>query len=82
MGDASWIYGYDPETKQQSSQWKSPQSPRAKEAQQVRSLTESILVFFFFFDVKGIVFCDFVCPNITVNSDFDSGILRRLRENV
>jgi hypothetical protein len=29
-GDESWIYGYDPETKQQSSQWKSPQSPRAK----------------------------------------------------
>jgi hypothetical protein len=29
-GDKSWIYGYDPETKQQSSQWKSPQSPRAK----------------------------------------------------
>jgi hypothetical protein len=29
-GDESWIYGYDPETKQQSSQWKSPNSPRAK----------------------------------------------------
>jgi hypothetical protein len=25
MGDESWIYGYDPETKQQSTQWKSPQ---------------------------------------------------------
>jgi len=23
-GDESWVYGYDPETKQQSSQWKSP----------------------------------------------------------
>jgi hypothetical protein len=33
-GDESCIYsyGYDPETKQQSSQWKSPQSPRAKKA--------------------------------------------------
>jgi hypothetical protein len=30
-GDKSWIYSYDPETKQQSSQWKSPQLPRAKE---------------------------------------------------
>jgi hypothetical protein len=30
MGDERWIYGYDPETKQQSSQWKSPQSPLAK----------------------------------------------------
>jgi hypothetical protein len=23
-GDKSWMYDYDPETKQQSSQWKSP----------------------------------------------------------
>jgi hypothetical protein len=23
MGDESWIYGYDPETKQHPSQWKS-----------------------------------------------------------
>jgi hypothetical protein len=31
MGDESWIYsyGYDPETKQQSSQLKSPLSPKA-----------------------------------------------------
>ena len=26
-GDESWCYGYDPETKQQSSQWKSPGFP-------------------------------------------------------
>jgi hypothetical protein len=53
-GDRSWSYGYDPETKQQSSQWKSPQSPRAKKVQQVRSSTKSMLIFF---DVKGIVRC-------------------------
>jgi hypothetical protein len=28
-GDESWIYGYDPEAKQQSSQWENPNSPRA-----------------------------------------------------
>ena len=26
-GDESCVYGYDPETKQQSSQWKGPSSP-------------------------------------------------------
>jgi hypothetical protein len=49
-GDESWIYsyGYDPETKQQSSQWKSPQSPKAKKkARQVRSSTKSMLIVFF-----------------------------------
>jgi len=29
-GDEFWVYGYDPETKQQSSQWKDPTSPRPK----------------------------------------------------
>jgi hypothetical protein len=48
MGDESWIYGYDPEKKQQSSQWKSPQSLRAKKAQQVQSSTKSTLIVFFF----------------------------------
>ena len=33
-GDETWVYGYDPETWIQSSQWKSPSSPRAKEAHQ------------------------------------------------
>ena len=38
-GDESWCYGYDLETKQQSSQWKSASSPRPKkgEASQIKS---------------------------------------------
>ena len=34
MGDETWVYGYDPETRVQSSQWKSPSSPRVKKARQ------------------------------------------------
>jgi hypothetical protein len=80
MGDKSWIYGYDPETNQQLSQWNNPQSPRAKKAQQVQSSTKSMLIVFF--DVKGIVRHEFVPPNTTVNSDFYCDVLRHLRENV
>jgi AraC-like DNA-binding protein len=36
-GDEMWVYGYDPETKVQSSQWKHSSSPRPKKAQQVQS---------------------------------------------
>ena len=36
-GDETRVYGYDPETKFQSSQWKHPESPRPKKARQVRS---------------------------------------------
>ena len=36
-GDESWVYGYDVETKSQSSQWKTPEEPTPKKARQVRS---------------------------------------------
>jgi len=29
-GDETWVYQYDPETKQQSAQWKTANSPRPK----------------------------------------------------
>jgi hypothetical protein len=47
MGEKSWIYGYDPETKQQLSQWKSLQTPRAKKVWHVQSSTKSMLIGFF-----------------------------------
>ena len=34
-GDESWVYGCDPEMTAQSSQWKSPASPRLKKVMQV-----------------------------------------------
>ena len=45
--DETWVYGYDPETKQQSSQWNSPNSPRPRKACQVRSNVKSMLIVFF-----------------------------------
>jgi hypothetical protein len=83
-GDESYISGYDTETKQQSSQWKSPQTPRAKKAWQVWSSTRSNAhcFFLFFFDVKGIVHREFALPNTKLNSDFYCDVLRCLRENV
>ena len=35
--DESWIYGYDPETKRQRSQWQHAGSPRPKKARQSKS---------------------------------------------
>jgi hypothetical protein len=66
MGDESWIYSYDPKTKQQLLQWKSTQSPRSEKARQVWSSTWLMLIFFF--DMKGIVHPEFVPPINTVNS--------------
>ncbi|UYV84130.1 hypothetical protein LAZ67_X001290 [Cordylochernes scorpioides] len=37
-GDEAWVYGYDVDTKAQSSQFKLPHEPRPKKARQVRAL--------------------------------------------
>jgi histone-lysine N-methyltransferase SETMAR len=64
-GDENWCYSYDPESKQQSSQWKSPNSPRPKKAGQVRSSVKTMLISFF--DTDGTVNKEFVPQRQTVN---------------
>ena len=81
-GDETWVYAYDPETKTQPSQWKSPGSPRPKKARQVRSNIKSMLMLIWFFDQKEIVHKELVPPGQTVNAAFYVEDLIRLRENV
>jgi histone-lysine N-methyltransferase SETMAR len=52
-GDESCVYGYDPETKAQSSQSKHSTSPRPKKARQVRRNVKVMLTVFF--DSRGVV---------------------------
>ena len=65
-GDESWDYGYDPETKVQSSQWKSPGSPRPKKARRSLSNVKTMLVFF---DSTGIVHHEYAPRGQTVNQE-------------
>jgi len=79
IGDESIVYAYDPETKLQSSQWKSPGSPRPKKTHMQKSKLKTLICFF---DQEGIVHWEFVPPGMTVNADFYCDVLRRLCENV
>ncbi|KAJ4433029.1 hypothetical protein ANN_15286 [Periplaneta americana] len=79
-GDESWVYGYDPETKRQSSQWKHPESPRPKKARQVRSKIKVMLTVFF--DVRGIVHHEYAPEGQTVIKEYYHDVLRRLRDAV
>ena len=67
-GDESWVCGCDPETKQQSSQWKGPTSPRAKKGRQVRSKTKVMLMAFFY--SEGIVHHEYASDGQTINKEF------------
>jgi hypothetical protein len=79
-GVESWLYSYDPETEQQFSQWKIPNSPRPKMIRQVKNRVKWMLIIFF--DVKGIVHKEFVQAGQTVNFACFSDVLQRLHENV
>jgi len=79
-GDECWVYGYDPKTKQMSSQWSSSSSPRPKKARQVKSNIKTILIAFF--DIDGLVHHEFVPTGQTVNKKFYKTAQQRLRDAV
>jgi len=58
------VYGYDPETKQMSSQWSTASSLRLKEAQQVKSNVKTMLIAFF--DIDRLVHHEYVPRGQTV----------------
>lgn len=79
-GDESWVYGYDPETKAQSSQWKTREEQRPKKARQSRSNVKTMITVFF--DQDGIVHHEYAPRGQTVNKEYYLEVLRRLRDAV
>jgi hypothetical protein len=79
-GDETRVYGYDVETKVQSSQLVGKPSPRPKKARQCRSYVKVMLIVFF--DWKGIVYHEFFPRGETVNKEFSLKAMKRLREAV
>ncbi|UYV78130.1 hypothetical protein LAZ67_16000210 [Cordylochernes scorpioides] len=79
-GDEAWVYGYDVETKAQSSQWKLPHEPRPKKARQVRSNVKVLLTVLF--DCRGVVHHEFLPQGRTVNKEYYLQVMRNLREAI
>lgn len=78
-GDETWVYGYDPETKLQSSQWKKPNEPRPKKARQCR-MTGVKVMLITFFDCKGIIHYEFVPRGTTVTGLWYRDLLKRVKK--
>lgn len=68
--------GYDPKTKQQTSWWKIPYSPRPKKSRQIQSNMKSLLIGFF--DADSIMRKEFVPHGHTLNGKFHPALLRWL----
>ena len=79
-GDKTWVYGYDVETKAQSSQWKRPEEPRPKKARQVQSNVKVLLTVFFHYN--GVVHHEFLPQGHMVNKEYYLEVMRRLREAI
>jgi histone-lysine N-methyltransferase SETMAR len=72
------VYGYDVETKVQSSQWVSKKSPRPKKARQVSSHFKVMLTVFF--DSEGFVHYKFLPQGRTVNKEYYLEVMQSLCE--
>ncbi|UYV64611.1 hypothetical protein LAZ67_3001306, partial [Cordylochernes scorpioides] len=79
-GDESWMFEYDPESKRQSCAWHTKSSPRPKKARMSKSRIKTMIIVFF--DIRGIVHCEFVPQGQTVNSAFYLEVLRRLKRRI
>ena len=79
-GDETWCFLYDPQTKRQSSEWKSLNSPRSKKFKLDRSKGKVMLEVFF--DYRGIVHFEFIPEGRTVNKELYVNVLKRLRNAI
>ncbi|UYV83179.1 hypothetical protein LAZ67_23000081 [Cordylochernes scorpioides] len=79
-GYETWVYGYYPETKHQSAEWRCQGELRPKKSRLLKSRNKVLLVAFL--DKKGIFHHEYLPAGQTVIKDMYLGILRRLREAI
>ena len=79
-GDKTWVFQFNPETKRQSMQWNTAESPRPKKVCMSKSKIKVILITFF--DQKSMVHHKFVPEGKTVNQHFYQQVLICLHNQV
>ncbi|CAF1081757.1 unnamed protein product [Rotaria sp. Silwood1] len=72
-GDESWLYYYDPESKQSSKQWKRADSPPPTKLKQQKSAGK--VLYSFFWDHKGIILKQSVPAGVTITKTYYANIL-------
>ena len=60
--------------------WKSPQSPRKEKAHMSKSKFKAMMIVFF--DIRGLIYIDWVPEGQTVNQVYYKNVLTTLRERV
>ena len=76
--DETWVHHYQPETKEQSKQWKHTSSLTPKKAKVV--LSSGKVMASVFWDLQGIILIEYLQKGHTVTGQHYSGQMKRLRE--
>ncbi|XP_054724253.1 histone-lysine N-methyltransferase SETMAR-like [Uloborus diversus] len=75
-GDETWCFKYEPLTKRQSAEWKSPEDAKPKKVRMEKSRIKTLLTVFF--DSKGIIHKEFMPEGESVNAAYYLSVLKRL----
>jgi len=76
--DKIWLYHYDPETNQQSMEWRHSGSRRPKKFQAQKSSGKTLALIFW--DQDGILLIDYLPKGQTINAEYYSSLLVQLKD--
>jgi len=76
--DETWLYHYDPETKQQSMEWRHSGSPHPKKFRVQKSAGKVLASIFW--DQDGIPLIDYFPKGKTINAEYYSSLLVQLED--
>jgi len=76
--DETCLYHHDPETKQQSMDWRHSGSPRPKKFR-VQNSARKVLAWIFW-DQDGILLIDYLQKGQTINAEYYSSLLVQLKD--
>ena len=79
-GDETWIHHWDPETKQESMQWKHLDSPPPKKFRTQSSAGKIMATIFW--DSSGVLLIDYMPHKTTINGQYYAALMGRLRESI
>jgi len=76
--DETWLYHYDPETKQQTMEWRHSGSPRPKKFRSQNSAGKVLVSIFW--DQDGILLTDYLPKGQTINAEYYPSLLVQLKD--
>jgi histone-lysine N-methyltransferase SETMAR len=76
--DETWLYHYDPETNQQSTEWQHSGSPRLQKFEVQKSAGKVLASIFW--DQDGILLIDYLPKCQTINAEYYSSLLVQMKD--